>query len=381
MRQVILFVSSNFRQRTFKVLICVLLVLILVGCSDSNNNKISEYKNKDNTKVETEIKKLEPREDEIMKTIKYMGQESSVLGTEGEKRKAEYLKNKMESYGYIVDFQDFEVFDLGEHEKIEMYSPDINKFLNINPINSTKSKGIARNVIVKSKDYDKNKKTLYIFAHYDTTKRTTGVYDNSTGVSTVAETARVLQNYEYKDFNIVYIFFSAEENNRKGSRYFLSQLSESERSNILGAINIDMVGYTGYLSKDFSGDESEKKKWAEIGNIEIFLNHWVKKDALETIFNETLNGKYNRGATPGGMSDDISFARLNVPTLYFADENFMVGFELEEEDIETQLAPVNPRIISDLVKDISDVVNSFDIHRFNELNNVPNEEKGVYENK
>lgn len=380
MRQVILFVSSKFRQRTFKVLICVLSVLILVGCSNSNN-KISEYENKDNTKVGTEIKKLEPREDEIMKTIKYMGQESSVLGTEGEKKKAEYLKNKMEGYGYSVEFQDFEVFDLGENEKMEMYSPDINKFLNINPINSTKSKGIARNVIGKSKDYDKNKKTLYMFAHYDTTKRTTGVYDNSTGVSAVAEIARVLQNYKYKDFNIVYIFFSAEENNRKGSRYFLSQLSESERRNILGAINIDMVGYTGYLSKDFSGDESEKEKWAEIGNIEIFLNDWVKKDALEIIFNERLNGKYNRGATPGGMSDDISFARLNVPTLYFADKNFMSGFEIEEEDIETQLAPVNPKTISDLVKDISDVVNSFDIHRFNELNNVPNEEKGVYENK
>jgi hypothetical protein len=81
------------------------------------------------------------------------------------------------------------------------------------------------------------------------------------------------------------------------------------------------------------------------------------------------------------MSDDISFARLNVPTIYFADKNFMTGFEIEEEDIETQLDPVNLRTISDLVKDISDVVNNFDIHRFNELNNIPNEEKGVYENK
>ncbi|MBO3445890.1 hypothetical protein [Clostridium sp. CCUG 7971] len=53
-----------------------------------------------------------------------------------------------------------------------------------------------------------------------------------------------------------------------------------------------MVGYTGYLSKDFNGDESEKEKWADIGNVEILLNDWVKKDALEIIFNEKLNGKY-----------------------------------------------------------------------------------------
>lgn len=379
MRQVILFVLSKFRQRTFKALICVLSVLILVGCSNSNNNKISEDENKANTKVKTE--NLEPREEEIMKTIKYMGQEPSVLGTEGEKKKAEYLKNNMESYGYSVEFQDFEVFDLGERERYVMTDSNLDTFLNINPINSTKSKGIARNVIAKSKDYDNNKKTLYIFAHYDTTKRTTGVYDNSTGVSTVVETARVLQDSKHKDFNIVYVFFSAEENYRKGSRYFLSQLSESESKNILGAINIDMVGYTGYLSKDFNGDESEKEKWAEIGNIEIFLNDWVKKDALEIIFNENLNGKYKRSITPGGMSDDISFARLNVPTIYFADKNFMTGFEIEEENIETQLDPVNPRTISDLVKNISDVVNNFDIHKFNELNNIPNEEKGYYENK
>lgn len=370
MRQVILFVLSKFRQRTFKTLICVLSVLILVGCSNSNNA---------NTKIETE--NLEPREEEIMRTIKYMGQESSVLGTEGEKKKAEYLKNKMESYGYSVEFQDFEVFDLGEREKYVMTDSNLDTFLNINPIDSTESKGIARNVITKYKDYSNNNKTLYIFAHYDTTKRTTGVYDNSTGVSTVVETARVLQNHKNKDFNIVYVFFSAEENYRKGSRYFLSQLSESERKNILGAINIDMVGYTGYLSKNFNGDESEKEKWAEIGNVEIFLNDWVKKDALEIIFNEKFNGKYSKSITPGGMSDDISFARLNVPTIYFADKNFMTGFEIEEENIETQLDPVNPRTISGLVKDISDIVNNFNIHRFNELNNIPNEEKGCYENK
>lgn len=381
MRQVILFVSSNFRQRTFKVLICVLSLLILVGCSNPNNNKISEDENKTNMKVEAKNKKLEPSEEEIMKTLKDIGQESSVLGSQGEKIKSEYLKNKIESYGYSVEFQDFEVFDLGDNEKYIAYGPNLDTFLNINPINATKSKGIARNVIAKSKDYDNNKKTLYIFAHYDTTKRTTGVYDNSTGVSAVVETARVLQNQEHKDFNVVYIFFSAEENFRKGSRYFLNQLSESERKNILGAINIDMVGYTGYLSKDFNGDKSEKEKWAEVANVEIFLNDWIKKDALDIVFSEKLNGKYSRSSLPGGMSDDLSFARLNVPTIYFADKNFMVGFEIEEEDFETQLSPVKSNTITGLVKDISDVIKDFDIDRFNEINSMQDEEKGIYKNE
>lgn len=379
MRQVILSIQSKFTKRASKVLLCILSLLVLVGCSNSNYNKISKDENNTNTKIENE--KLEASEKEIMETIKYLGQKSSVLGTEGEKDKSEYLKNKMKSYGYSVEFQDFEVFDLGENERDMISNPNLDTFLDINSINSSKSKGIARNVIAKSKNYNNNKKTLYVFAHYDTTTRTTGVYDNSTGVSAVVETARVLQNQEHKDFNVVYILFSAEENFRKGSRYFLNQLSEAERKNILGAINIDMVGYTGYLSEEFSGDESEKEKWAEIGNVEIFLNDWIKKDALYTVFSEKLNGKYSRSILPGGMSDDLSFARLNVPTIYFADKNFMAGVEIETDDLETQLSPVKSTTIKDLVKDISDVIKDFDIDRFNEISSMKDEEKGVYKNE
>lgn len=38
-------------------------------------------------------------------------------------------------------------------------------------------------------------------------------------------------------------------------------------------MNIDMIGYTGFQYEDFP----------DIGNVEILLNSWVKKDALETL--------------------------------------------------------------------------------------------------
>ena len=346
---------------------------MLVGYSNSNNNKETEVSK--SIIIEKQDTDLEVNENEIITTIKDIAQEPSVLGTEEEKNKAEYLKNKMESYGYIVKYQDFEVFDLGKEVRALFTDSSLEVFLNINPINSTKSKGVARNVIVQSKNHDSNKKTLYVFSHYDTTKRTTGVYDNATGVSAVSEIARVLQNKNYKDFNVTYVFFSAEEYFRMGSRYFISQLSELERSNILGAINIDMVGYTGFNIKSPIGEDLP-----EVGAVEINLNNWIKKDALETIFNEKFNNKYTVH-NEAGVSDDISFARLNIPTIYFADKNSFTGFEIEEENFETQLSPVNSSSIADLTKDISDFIKSFNINRFNDLNSISDEEKGVYENK
>lgn len=54
-----------------------------------------------------------------------------------------------------------------------IHSNDVNTFFNLNPTNSTSSMGTARNIIVKSKNFDVSKKTLYLSAHYDTTSGTT----------------------------------------------------------------------------------------------------------------------------------------------------------------------------------------------------------------
>lgn len=364
--------KSNSVLKIYLLMFCTLCILILSGCSSSKNNitpKSKDIKNK-SSNIEQSKSNLEVSENEIMQTISDIATKKRVLGTTGEKNAANFLKNKMESYGYNVEFQDFEVFKLEKDDKNLMYDEDINIFLDINPLKRTESRGIARNVIAKPKSFDKNKKTLYIFSHYDTTTATTGVYDNATGVSSVVELARVLQNYDTKDFNLEFIFFSAEEYFKMGSRFFISQLSDLERANILGAINIDMVGYTGFKHLDFP----------EIGDIEILLTPWVKKNALETLFNKNSNNQYSVNNEMGGMSDDISFSRLNIPTLYFADKNFATGFEIEEENFDTQLKPVNTNTISNLCKDISKFIKNLDINTFNKLNTIPDEEKGIFKN-
>jgi hypothetical protein len=130
-----------------------------------------------------------------------------------------------------------------------------------------------------------------------------------------------------------------------------------------------MVGYTDFNYKDFP----------EIGNIEIILTPWVKKDAFLTLFNDKFNNKYSVNNELGGVSDDLSFARLGVPTLYFADKNFATGFEIEKEDLDTQLKPVKPDDIASLCDDISSFIKNFDIDKFNKLNSIPDNEKGTFE--
>lgn len=334
-------------KKTFmKLSLCFSLILIsfsLNGCSTLKDRSISKEEIKiEDEKVETQIM---VDEEEILSTIEDLALQVRKFGTEGEKISADKLKSKLESYGYDVDFQDFEVFDMGDNIREYIHSEDVNIFFNLNPTNSTSSIGTARNIIAKSKDFDVNKKTLYLSAHYDTTSDTTGVYDNATGVSAVVEIARNLQNYKNDEINIVYTIFSAEEYFKSGSRYYLSQLSNAEKDNIIGAINIDMIGYEGF----------EYPELKTVGPIEIILMQ-EDNNTLSDAFNNQFNEKYNINSELGGMSDDLSFSKLGIPTIYFADENFMTGFNIEQESTNIQLEPVKVNAIYSFCEDIVEFV-------------------------
>ncbi|MCU9810199.1 M28 family metallopeptidase [Paraclostridium sp. AKS46] len=85
---------------------------------------------------------------------------------------------------------------------------------------------------------------MYLTAHYDTTKDTIGVIDNATGVAALLEIGRILKDYELP-FNIEIIFFSAEEYGMYGSKFFVSKLTDEEKSKTIGVINLDMIGEKG----------------------------------------------------------------------------------------------------------------------------------------
>lgn len=97
---------------------------------------------------------------------------------------------------------------------------------------------------------------VLVTAHYDATAINTvgwaenwetepapGADDNATGVAAVMEAARVLADYALP-FDVVFVFFSAEELGKLGSEDFAERWSDLYGGEILAVLNIDMIGYT-----------------------------------------------------------------------------------------------------------------------------------------
>ena len=215
------------------------MILLLTGCSESK--KLSTNQSEDNNQIKYKSKDITINENLLKENIKKISSNVRNYGSDGEIESSEYINNQLTKYGYSVMFQEFDVYKQDQYTTVQ--SETNLDYLNNNFYNSD-SIGKARNIIATQRNFDKNKKTLYLTAHYDSTSDTIGIVDNASGSATVLELARVLSDYN-DEFNIGIVFFSAEEYFRSGSRKFVSSLDEDEKNNILGCINIDMVGEKG----------------------------------------------------------------------------------------------------------------------------------------
>lgn len=84
-----------------------------------------------------------------------------------------------------------------------------------------------------------------------------GADDNASGTSGVLEVARILSQYQFQR-SIIFCAFSAEEYGLVGSEVYASRC-EDEGMNILGYINMDMIGYRkpgNYLHSDMIAPSS-----------------------------------------------------------------------------------------------------------------------------
>ncbi|WP_439151328.1 M28 family peptidase [Winogradskyella sp.] len=86
-----------------------------------------------------------------------------------------------------------------------------------------------------------------ICAHYDSVT-TYCADDNATGVAAVLEIARIMST-QCTDNTIVYAIWDEEENGLNGSDFYAVEAADTSngntRDNILGVINMDMIGYDG----------------------------------------------------------------------------------------------------------------------------------------
>lgn len=197
-----------------KYIILILMFLLISCCSFSGCNNLF-FNNKKQSTVSTNVIKGSNKQ-LMMNTLKTLAGSSRQTGSNNEKKSCEYIKNKIQSYGYKTQIQTFT-----ENDETEL-----NNSQNLIAIKKSKS--------------NYNKGIVVICAHYDCDGNSVGANDNASGVSVVMETARLLKNIS-SDYELRFIFFGGEELGGQGSRHYIKNLSSNDKKNIKGVINIDSI--------------------------------------------------------------------------------------------------------------------------------------------
>ncbi len=127
-----------------------------------------------------------------------------------------WIKNEYESMGLTVEYQDFEMPNGASSDNVIAVQMGV-----VNPT-----------------------EFVIVGGHYDSINHSgdaPGADDNASGTSAVLEIARILSQYEFNK-TIIYCAFSGEEYGLYGSRAYATNAAYEEM-NILGYINMDMIGY------------------------------------------------------------------------------------------------------------------------------------------
>lgn len=219
-----------------KKLCAVLLLIVMVLSSTTGCNKTVVNDNK--SMQANNLSQLELSKDNMTKTIREITTHPRAVNSEQIEVVEEYLIKQFKSYGYTeIDKQQFFYNNDNNENAIRRSSqPDI--YL-APTADSTNADGVGNNIIVTKRVVDTTKE-LILSAHYDSTENSYGVNDNASGVAVVLELARVLSDIELP-YNLKFIMFSGEEKYMLGSRWYVNTLSEEERKNIIGVINIDTI--------------------------------------------------------------------------------------------------------------------------------------------
>lgn len=314
-------------------IITILVVFSLGGCTKSSFKDVetlNKSSKQEEIKVDSNI---------IKENLTNISENIRNYGSDGEIKSSEYIKGKLTSYDYDVKFQTFDVYkqDLNS----TLYSDNNINYLKSNIYNS-EPLGEGRNIIANNKNFDKNKKTIYLTAHYDTTKDTKGVVDNASGTIAVLELARVLKNLD-GDFNIKIVFFSAEEYFRSGSRYFVSNLTEEEKNNIAGCVNVDMVG--------------EKN----VGKI-VMNSVTGNSNSLSILLDKLTQNKFE--LRDGGGSDEFSFYMGEIPAVSFWNDYRSGG--RSSESAEDDLNSIDVESIKNFCESISKALTELTLDLYND---------------
>ncbi len=220
-----------------------------------------------------------------------------IAGSQVEKDTAEYIKNELISFGYVVDIQDFEY---------------------------TRKSIITQSQNVIAIKEGKSDKQIIVGSHYDSVG-TNGAGDNGSGVAVNLAAAKEMAKKD-SDYTIIFIFFGAEETGLNGSKAYANNMSQEEIDKTILMINMDSLlagTYTYIYGGSVINKGEENQQVIDTWGVEqgLQLNEEL---GLSLVTNDTeLNYDYPTPTT-GNWSDHASFKNIGIPHIYLEASNWKV---------------------------------------------------------
>jgi hypothetical protein len=134
-----------------------------------------------------------------------------------------------------------------------------------------------------------------------------GADDNASGVSAVLQIAKAfIASGIQPERTVLFAFWDGEEKGLLGSRYFTQHFKDIKQ--VKGYLNFDMIG----RNNDETNPTYVVYFYTEAHPV---FGDWLKADIANYKFNLTPN--YRPWDKPVGGSDNASFARLDVPVIWY----------------------------------------------------------------
>lgn len=293
--------------------------------TESMNSEISNSQTAHDVESESSAHKVYPANGSVKKLLSEFAVESRHLSESGRDNAAKFIVNKLQSSGWNVTQEKFPVY---------RYKDIFSEPYNISE--NGDSVGTGNNIIADLPNFDKNKPTLILSAHYDTTKDNVGIIDNGSGTAFLLSSGEWLSDFD-RDFNLRLVFFDVEESRMYGSKYYLEQLSDEERSKIIADINFDVIGGNHLSVGTVNGFENA---------LSIYLERLAKVES-------DLSDK-------GSSSDSDPFMHWQIPAVTYID----LSLPIDPCENSSYIDHVSDESFETLASQLADIINGFDIDEF-----------------
>ena len=298
--------------------------------TESVNSEISNSQTAHDVESESSAHKVYPANGSVKKLLSEFAVESRHLSESGRDNAAKFIVNKLQSSGWNVTQKKFPVY---RYKNI--FSEPYNISENGEPV------GTGNNIIAELPNFDRNKPTLILSAHYDTTKDNVGIIDNGSGTAFLLSSGEWLSDFD-RDFNLRLVFFDVEESRMYGSKYYLEQLSDEERSKIIADINFDVIGGNHLSVGTVNGFENA---------LSIYLERLAKVES-------DLSDK-------GSSSDSDPFMHWQIPAVTYID----LSLPIDPCENSSYIDHVSDESFETLASQLADIINGFDIDEFTAMKN------------